>query len=347
MLDAMRKKLPVSVLLRGMFLCVAALLLAAPGNMIAQSHEGQPEKVTFQVITPPDPNFIPMSVLTAKAAEFMPGVGVEMVMAPSGDPSAMRAMLYSKSADFALFSVLGGSRFYAAGLTDLSLVGVHVWKGVHLVARESVTDVRQLDGERVIAVPAIMTPSHMVSTFALQKMGVRPDYVSGGGGPVLMAQLSRPENAPMAFVAPEPMVSIILNRQESEGWPVRYRVLMDSQAAASPETGETPLGGLWVVNSERVGSRSEAAREFVEGFRKAIAYVNDPANREEVSVIVSQAMKDVYRQGAPVDVYKAMLQSGRLRLDFRGADVTGDVIVSELKKIYDVTIDRNLLNPVF
>ncbi|ARM31068.1 hypothetical protein B9H02_06860 [Prosthecochloris sp. HL-130-GSB] len=345
-----RMKTYRSLMLKLVAACTLAVMTGADGELLAQ--EGSLQKTpftsttTFSVITPPDPNFIPMAVLSARAEEWMPGVDVDMVMAPSGDPSAMRAMLYSRSADFALFSVLGGSRFYSSGMSNLSLVGVHVWKGVYLAAQESVTSVEKLNGERLIAVPAIMTPSHMVANHALRSKGIRADFVSGGGGPVLMAQLSRPESAPAGFVAPEPMVSIILQRQQKENWPIRYRVIMDSQDAASPETGETPLGGLWVVDPERIGSKKDAARKFVEGFGKAVDYVGDPRNVDEVARIVSVAMKEIYGQNAPASVYRSMLQSGRLKLDFRKADAVESVITSELKRIYDVSIDANLFRSV-
>ncbi|UZJ40967.1 hypothetical protein OO006_11500 [Prosthecochloris sp. SCSIO W1101] len=341
----MQKYFSLSLLQRIALVCGFVTIMATRGDLCAQVAPQQQQgsdKTTFTVITPPDPNFIPMSVLKAKADEWMTGVDVELVMAPSGDPSAMRAMLFSRAADFALFSVLGGSRFSESGISGLSLVGVHVWKGVHLLAQESVENLEDLDGKRLIAVPAIMTPSHMVTNHALRMQGIHADFVSGGGGPVLMAQLSRPENAPLGFVAPEPMVSIILERQKKENWPVRYKVLLDSQAAASPETGETPLGGLWVVNPERVGNTRDAARKFIKGFRTAVDYVNNPEHIDEVAKLVSQAMKEVYGQQAPASVYRSMLQSGRLRLDFRQADEIEGVIRSELKKIYDVTVDKKV-----
>lgn len=329
--------------------CALIVMTGDGGGLCAQE---APQKtkpgtaITFSVVTPPDPNFIPMAVLRAKADEWMPGVDVRMVMSPSGDPSAMRAMLYSQAADFALFSVVGGSRFYSSGISNLSLVGVHVWKGVYLAAQESVKNVSKLNGQRLIAVPAIKTPSHLVGDYALRTKGIRADFVSGGGGPVLMSQLSRPESAPLAFAAPEPMMSIILQRQQKERWPVRYRVIMDSQAVASPQTGETPLGGLWVVDQKRVGSNKKSGRIFVEGFRKAVDYAGNPRNADEVAEIVSVAMKEIYGQNASADVYRSMLQSGRLKLDFREADTVEALVMHELKRIYGITIDRNVFRAV-
>ncbi len=283
-----------------------------------------------------------MAVLKARADLWMPGVDVEMLISPSGDPSAMRAMLYSKAADFALFSVLGGARFYSSGLKNLSLVGVHVWKGVYLAAQLSVKSIDELHNQRLIAVPAVMTPSHMVANYALRTKGIRADFVSGGGGPVLMAQLSRPESAPIGFVAPEPMVSIILQRQQKENWSVQYKVIMDAQQAASPQTGETPLGGLWVVDPENVRSKQLAFQIFIEGFHKAVSYVNNPDHADELAQIVSQAMKELYGQKAPVSVYRDMLQSGRLKLDYRDAETVKQTVTRELKSIYDITIDERV-----
>ncbi|RNA65070.1 ABC transporter substrate-binding protein [Prosthecochloris sp. ZM_2] len=337
-----------SLFLHMLSVSVFALLFLAGIAGELRAEGGKDDSVTtFRVITPPDPNFIPMSVLRAKAGEWMPGVEVELVMVPSGDPSTMRAMLYSRAADFALFSVPGGSRFVDSGITNLSLVGVHVWKGVHLLAQESVGSVRELDGQRLIAVPAVMTPSHMVAKHALHLEGVNADFTSGRGGPVLMARLSSPGSAPLGFVAPEPMVSIILRRQQKENWPVRYKVLMDLQAVASPRTGETPLGGLWVVEPGRVRANKDAARTFVDGFRRAVDYADDPRHVEEVADIVSGAMKEVYGQRASPAVYRSMLKSPRLRLDFRDARAVEKVVVKELKRIYGVVVDEKVFRSVF
>ncbi|MDP8305621.1 MAG: hypothetical protein RAO75_03785 [Candidatus Chlorobium antarcticum] len=317
------------------------------GSAHAAEGSGSNKQTVFKVIAPPDPNFIPVAVLREKVSELAPGIAVEIVTAPSGDPSAMRAMLYSRAADFALFSTLGGSRFYGAGLDNIALVGVHVWKGVWLVGQKGLKGPEALNGKRVLAVPAIKTPPHMVIEKSLNDKGIRPDFVSGGAGPVLMAQLSNPAKAPLAFVAPEPMVSILLARQLKEKWPVQYAVMPLWGTVAGFGAGETALGALWAVDPQRLAANPGASQAFVAGFRDAVAFVNDPANHDEVSKIVARTMREIYGQAAPASVYRSMLASGRLKLDFRPTAAVRARVVRDLNDTYGFRVDEGIFRPVF
>jgi ABC-type nitrate/sulfonate/bicarbonate transport system substrate-binding protein len=292
-----------------------------------------PVKIT--VSTPPDPNIIPLAVLRQKAQAWDLGFEVVIQNAPAGDPGAMRAMIHDRRVDFALFNALGGTKFYNAGLDNLRLVGTHVWRGVYLLARDSVAERADLDGATVLAVPGVQNPPHVLSMRALAREGIRPEFVPGGSGPALMALLSQPDRAPMGFVAPEPMVSIILGRQESDDWSVRYRVFVDPQEMLSP-TGEIPLGSLWLVNPDILTDHPDAAREFVAAFDRATDYVNNPANHEEVARMVAEALTEIYSQSAGASVYRAMLESGRLGMDYRSAGDIRDFVTTNLMDLYDV-----------
>jgi len=147
------------------------------------------KSVTFTVSTPPDPNFIPIAVLAAKADEWIPGITVEMVTAPAGDPSAMRALAQNRAVDFSLFNLQAGSKFYATGISHMRLMGSHVWKGVYLLAQESIMDVSELNGETLFAVPAIKTPPHIISEKALNLAGVTAEFI-----PARHRKLLRPPN---------------------------------------------------------------------------------------------------------------------------------------------------------
>jgi len=45
----------------------------------------------------------------------------------------MKAMAQNRSVDFALFNALSGSKFYGTGLTNVRLIGVHVWSWGYLL----------------------------------------------------------------------------------------------------------------------------------------------------------------------------------------------------------------------
>jgi ABC-type nitrate/sulfonate/bicarbonate transport system substrate-binding protein len=294
------------------------------------------------VSTPPDPNFIPIAVLEAKAKEWMPGVTVKVVTAPAGDPSAMRAMIQKKAVDFALFNILGGTKFFNGGLKDIRLVGTHVWKGVYLVTQEQITDVKELQNETLLALPSIKTPPHVVTAKALKKLGVKAEFVPSGSGPSLIAQLARPEKAPKGFVAPEPFVSIVLAKQKRGNWPVKYKVLMDPQKVLNPTTGEIPLGSLWLINPEFPKKNKDAAASFIKGFERAVLYCNDKANLDEVSAIVAASMSRIYGQAAGTRVYRNMISSGRLGLDFRSSEKIKDLVTKDLKALYNVDVKKEI-----
>lgn len=312
------------------------------GEQDALAADQGSEEVTFTVSTPPDPNIIPLAVLREKADEWGLDVNVEIVTAPAGDPSAMRAMIQKRNVHFALFNALGGTKFYNAGLDDIRLVGVHVWKGVYLAAKETVQEPGDLEGETLLAVPGMQNPPHVLSMKALGELGVGAEFVPGGSGPALMALLSQEDRAPKAFAAPEPMISIIFKNQEVNDWPVRYRVLVDPQAVLVPASGEVPLGALWLVDPAVVSDHGDAAQRFVAGFDRAVDYANDSAHYDEVAEIVADAMAEFYSQSSDASVFQAMLESGRLGLDFRPAVDVHDVVTQNLEQLYDIEVPEGV-----
>ncbi|MBN2861104.1 MAG: ABC transporter substrate-binding protein, partial [Sphaerochaetaceae bacterium] len=328
----------LSLLILILFISVILTPLFSQGSSEENSPESEhsqvSDTVTFTVSTPPDPNFIPAAILAAKADQWMEGIEVELVTAPAGDPSAMRALAQNRSVDFALFNLQAGSKFYTTGISHIRLVGSHVWKGVYLLARDSVTDLSELNGETLLAVPAIKTPPHIMSEKALRLSGVSAEFIPAGSGPSLFALLSQKNRAPKAFTAPEPLVSIILARQEKDNWPVRYRVFMDPQRILDPAEGKVPTGSLWLINPGVLDSNPQAVEDFVSGFERANSYAVDPANAEEVAQIVSETLAEIYGQSAGRQVYLDMLNSGRLDLDFRHADEIREVVISNLRTLY-------------
>ena len=81
-------------------LTVGATLLAS--SLVAEN---------FKVLTPPDPNSIPLMVLEAKQKEFLGTDTIKITKAPSGDISAMKAMMNDKKVDVALFNFIAGVSF--------------------------------------------------------------------------------------------------------------------------------------------------------------------------------------------------------------------------------------------
>jgi len=299
--------------------------------------ESKKENVLFKVVTPPDPNSIPLLVLDAKQKEWMDGVEIQTTVAPGGDPSAMRALLHSKEADFALFNALGGAKNYANGLTDLKLMGVHIWKGVYLLTRENVENWEELNGAKAIAVPGVGTPPQIMALKALGKHKVEMNFGGMGPGLALWTALSKEDSDILAVAAPEPIVSMLLIRQESEGWSNKFKIFADLAQEINPEAGRIPLGGLIMVDKAMLNdaNKSEAAKTFIAGFEKSINYVNDPANHSEVSELLVAKWKEVFKQELPKKLFEALLSSGRIGAEYRPAYEVKDEVMDFWEKQFN------------
>lgn len=70
--------------------------------------------------------------------------------------------------------------------------------------------------------------------------------------------------------------------------------------------------------------------------------MNDPQHHEEVAGLVSEAMGEVFGQNLGTSVYMKMLSSGRLGLDFLGADVIEEEISRVFKKLYNFEVDPGM-----
>ena len=274
-----------------------ALLLAGAGSAHADD---------IRLSLPPDPNALPVFVLMEKQEAFLPGDRLQLVANPSGDPSAMRAMVQARRMDFALFNLVGGTRFIQGGLEGLHLVGPWVWRGIYLLTPESSAGLEALDGKAVLVSPGVSTPPHIVTQKALQRVQVEAKFVTGGSGAVLLNQLSTPERAPAAMAAAEPQVSLILHRQQAEEWAQRWKVALDPADALG---GAVPLGALWQVHE----AVDPALRErLVEGLKRAAAWAQDPRNHAEAARIGARGYQAMFRLPIPEAALRDMLDAQRV-----------------------------------
>ena len=145
----------------------------APAATAPASETDKKEPVTLTVVTPPDPNSIPLLLLYAKQDEWLKGdvpVKLQVKLAPAGDPSAMKALIQNRDADFAFFNSLGGRKMYEEGQKHIRLVGLHVWRGVYILTPQDVKDWKELNGAKGVAVPGVKTPPHIIAQKALKSM---------------------------------------------------------------------------------------------------------------------------------------------------------------------------------
>ena len=298
----------------------AALVLAmGASSAIADSAtttEPKPDIAgEYLILTPPDPNSIALFVLRAKAAEFLPeGVSIKIKSAPGGDVAAMKAMMVKGDVDYALFNATAGGKFYSQGITNIKMAGTHIWGGVGILSKVEIApgDWQALKGKNGFATPGIKTPPHMLSSMAMKKNGVNPkvDVMVAGTGPsVAFKQMARKASAPDFVMLPEPLLSIALFKQKKQEWEQKYHLFANSVTEVNGFG--VPLGSFWIVN------QTPATNAIINGFEKAINYVNDPANRDEVAGIVSKGFGEQFGMKLPPKLFAGMLDRGMLNMQFR------------------------------
>lgn len=295
---------------------------------------------SFKVLTPPDPNSIPLLVLEAKQKEFLGTDELIVAKAPSGDISAMKAIMNGKKADVALFNFIAGGKFYSQGIKHLRLAGVHVWGGVGILSKDSIkkNDWSALKGTKGLAIPAIKTPPHMFGVSAMQKNGLNPKKdikVAGMGPAVAFNTMSMAERAPSFVFAPEPLLSIILFKQQKDNWEQKYHLFADSSVAITGKSGSMPLGAFWIVNDNK------NVDNLISGFEKSIAFINDPKNKKEVAKIVALGFNKYFAQKVPQKVFEDVLDAGVLKLDFRDSKTVKQQVTKFWDK-KDIKVDENI-----
>ncbi|MFP4639244.1 MAG: hypothetical protein ACLFMY_02255 [Guyparkeria sp.] len=285
---------------------------------------------------PPDPNALPVFVLEAKQERFLPEDDLKLVSNPAGDPSAMRAMIQARRVDFALFNLIGGVRFHAGGLRDISLVTPWVWRGIYLLQPVEDNDLEELDGQRVLVAPGTSTPPHVVTEEVLTDMGIRPEFVTGGAGTVLMEQLRDPKRAPAGVAAPEPLVSQILDRQEAQDWDQRWEIRLDP---AEQLGGEIPLGALWQAHPD---VDPEVRERLVAALDEVANWLEDPANHDEAAAIAAAGYGSFFRMPVPESTFRGLLAAERVRWDTGTDAETRRKVKTYLRSVFEIDAPAGL-----
>jgi len=264
----------------------------------------------------PSGGSLPLFVLQAKAADFLPkGTNIVFKADAKGKEDIVKA-LKTKSVDYTPMFHGMGAMLHSKGLKHLKLAGIHAWGGVAILSKTSIApgDWTALKGTMGLITPGIKTPPHKTAMAAMMVQGVNPkaDLMFAGSTPGnAFAQMKSADNAPDFVVMAEPQLSHGLIKMKKGNWPTQYHVFADTVRSVS-HFG-MPLSGLWIVGEQ------EDAAAIVAGFDKAVDYMFDPANRVEVAAIISQGFTDAFGKNAPPKVFENMLERGLLRMDFKSA----------------------------
>ncbi|WP_372986031.1 hypothetical protein [Marinobacter sp.] len=285
---------------------------------------------------PPDPNALPIFVLEARQAQFLPADNLILISNPAGDPSGMRALIQGRRVDFTLFNLVGGVRFYQGGLQDLSLVTPWVWQGIYLLQPVGAGPLETLESQRVLVAPGTSTPPHVVTEKALASINIRPEFITGGAGAVLMQQLRSSERAPRGVAAPEPLVSLILDQQEAQEWEQRWEIRLDP---AQHLGGTIPLGALWQAHPDvEPGTRER----LVAALTEVVSWLEDPANHAEAAAIAAASYRDFFRMPVPEATFRKMLRAERVQWHAATGDMTRQTVVDYLDRVFDISAPEGM-----
>ncbi|PIE16923.1 MAG: hypothetical protein CSA68_00300 [Rhodobacterales bacterium] len=264
----------------------------------------------------PNGQTLPLFVLQAKAAEFLPeGMNVVLKPVPRTKEAVVKA-LKTKEVDYANVFHAMGATLHEKGMTHLKLAGVHVWGGMGILSKDSIKpgDWQALKGATMLVAPGIKTPPHKISMMALMINGINPkaDLMIAGATPhQAFDQMASADNAPDFVVMPEPQLSHGLIKMKKQGWKTQYHLFADSGKAVT-DFG-VPLGSLWIVGDQ------PDAKAVVAAFDKAVDYTFDPANREEVAKIIAKGFNETFDKSAPVKVFSDALGRGLLKMNYKSA----------------------------
>lgn len=293
------------------------------------------EKVTITL--PPDPNALPVFVLKAKQAEFLPQDEIVIVQAPGGDPSAMRAMIQGKKMDFAFFNTVGGANFVRNGMKQLKLVGPWVFKGVYLLTPLESKDLSALNGGKALIAPALSTPPHIIVRKALMNKGIQPKFLAGGSGAALFSQIFDKSKAPAGVAAAEPLISMILVKQKTDKWPQQWHIALDPTEAL--KGGYIPLGALWQVHA---GVSEGVRKRFMEALDKAAAYTVDPSHRSEVAAIGSKGFIESFKNPVPREVFESLLENRRIMWKLDRGEQAQKLVLDYLKDVFNINVASSM-----
>ncbi|MDD4888067.1 MAG: hypothetical protein PHO64_14320, partial [Thiomonas sp.] len=234
----------------------------------------------------------------------------------------------------------GGVRFVQSGLRDIHLVSPWVWRGIYLLtpadAQGRPTPIAVLQGKTIAVSPGLSTPPQIVTQKALQHEGIKADFIAAGSGSVLMNLLRDPAKAPAGLAAAEPMVGVVLLRQQQENWPVRWAVALDPAQALGTEI---PLGALWQVGRKT----SDAARgRFVAALQRAAQWANDPRNHAEAARIAARGYAEFFRQPVPEQAFENILKERRVVWRMDDVATAKPVVQRYLKSVFNIEMPPKL-----
>ncbi len=264
----------------------------------------------------PNLSSLPFMVLEAKAAEFLPA-GMNVVLHPVPKRPDFMAAMKNSEVDYAtLFNVAGAKLHSEGGMSHLQLAGIIAWGGPAILSRTDIApgDWQAMQGATMLVTPGLKTPPHRISAAAMVVNGINPRQdvlMAPLGVHDAFSQMASADNAPDFVIMAEPHLSMGLLKMANEGWPTQYHVFANSTRSVTPFG--VALAGLWIVGEQ------ESDKAFIAGYEKAVAYLMDPENREEVAAIIATAFQENFDKSPPVAGFFNMLERGVAHFDYKSA----------------------------
>ena len=292
-------------------LCIIVILLH---STLARAEE-------IRILTSPAAQAMPLFVLKAKQQVLFPlsdDLQIKLIQAPpQKDWQATLDILQQKNADYGVFNVIRGAKAYINGISHLKLADSFLWGAPLILSKSTIkpSDWVSLKGKTGIVFETEESPLYILGQRLLIEQGFDPQndiILESIPYTEIINTIRQGNTTPDFFIVPEPLATQILTQQEEEKWKVHYHPFAD--IVRSLNAFGLPLGGFWIINEKPY------TNDLIYAFEQAIEYLNEPANRQEASQIISEGYKEQFGILINANAVESMLARNNLVLRVRDAE---------------------------
>lgn len=191
--------------------------------------------------------------------------------------------------------------------------------------------------------PGLSTLPHVVTEQALAEAGIEPRFAPSGAGMALLGQARSPQRAPAGIAAPEPLISLILHRWESEGWEQRWQIALDpAETLQDRLEGPVPLGAVWSVQGQADADQRQALMQALE---EVVAWLEETRHHEEAAQIAAEGSEEFFGMPVPERALLKMLEEERVVWDPATDKQSWQAVDTYLREVFAIESPEGVPEP--
>ena len=205
-----------------------------------------------------------------------------------------QALVFKEQADFIVLPVAYGIQLINKG-ANYKLAGVSLWKTFYLVSSQNITDVKQLEGKRVLTIHGPGQTADLILKMVKKEMNLNFDIVYVKSGADIIQLLASGKES--IAVLPEPFVSLAEVKTKGKISPK-----LDIQSLyykVSKSINKIPIAGLFIKNSVDIASanevitayRSSTNEFFTNNTNEAVNFVVKSMGGKMPKLVIEKAAK--------------------------------------------------------